>query len=37
MTETLEEQGLRPAVIPSHPKLGLLVRETADRAGATSV
>jgi uroporphyrinogen-III synthase len=34
MTETLKEQGLRPAVIPSHPKLGLLVRETAERAGA---
>jgi uroporphyrinogen-III synthase len=36
MTETLEEQGLQPGVIPSHPKLGILVRETADRAGATS-
>jgi uroporphyrinogen-III synthase len=34
MTETLKEQGLRPAVIPSHPKLGLLFRETAERAGA---
>jgi uroporphyrinogen-III synthase len=33
MTETLEEHGLRPAVIPSHPKLGLLVRETGERAG----
>ncbi len=33
MTETLEEHGLPPDVIPSHPKLGFLVRETADRAG----
>jgi uroporphyrinogen-III synthase len=34
MTQTLEEHGLHPAVIPSHPKLGFLVRETAEQAGA---
>jgi uroporphyrinogen-III synthase len=28
-TEALEEYGLRPALEPSHPRMGLLVRETA--------
>ena len=30
-TETLNEHGLRPAMEPSHPKLGILVREAAER------
>ena len=29
-TESLEEFGLTPALEPSHPKMGLLVRETAE-------
>jgi uroporphyrinogen-III synthase len=33
-TEALEEFGLTPAFEPSHPKMGLLVREAADRARA---
>lgn len=33
-TETLAEYGLAPDVEPSHPKLGILVKETAERAGA---
>lgn len=32
-TEALEEFGLKPAFEPSHPKMGLLVREAAERAG----
>jgi uroporphyrinogen-III synthase len=34
-SEALEEFGLRPALEPSHPRMGLLVRETAERAGET--
>jgi uroporphyrinogen-III synthase len=30
-TEALEEFELRPALEPSHPKMGLLVREMAER------
>ena len=33
-TEALEEFGLRPDITPSHPKMGFLVKETADQAGA---
>ena len=33
-SEALEEFGLRPALEPSHPRMGLLVRETAERAAA---
>jgi len=33
-TEALEEFGLRPWMEPSHPKMGLLVREAAESAGA---
>jgi uroporphyrinogen-III synthase len=33
-TETLEEFGLTPDVTPSHPKMGFLVKETADQAAA---
>jgi uroporphyrinogen-III synthase len=33
-TETLEEFGLQPDVTPSHPKMGFLVKETAEQAGA---
>lgn len=29
-TETLEEYGLRPSLEPSHPKMGFLVKETAE-------
>jgi uroporphyrinogen-III synthase len=29
-TEALEEFGIHPALEPSHPKMGLLVREAAD-------
>ncbi len=32
-TETLEEYGLKADFEPSHPKMGLLVNEAADRAG----
>jgi uroporphyrinogen-III synthase len=32
--ETLEEFGLAPDVTPSHPKMGFLVKETAEQAGA---
>ncbi len=32
-TEALEEFGIHPALEPSHPKIGLLVMETAARAG----
>jgi uroporphyrinogen-III synthase len=31
-TEALEEFEIRPALEPSHPKMGILVKETADRA-----
>jgi uroporphyrinogen-III synthase len=31
-TEALEEFGVHPALEPSHPKMGLLVREAAERA-----
>jgi uroporphyrinogen-III synthase len=33
-TETLEEFGLQPDITPSHPKMGFLVKETAEQAGA---
>ncbi len=33
-TETLEEFGLHPDITPSHPKMGFLVKETADQAAA---
>jgi uroporphyrinogen-III synthase len=33
-TETLEDFGLQPDVTPSHPKMGFLVKETAEQAGA---
>jgi len=32
-TEALEEFGVRPSFEPSHPKMGFLVREAAERAG----
>jgi len=32
-TEALEEFGVHPYLEPSHPKMGILVREAADRAG----
>jgi uroporphyrinogen-III synthase len=32
-TETLEEFGLAPDITPSHPKMGFLVKETAEQAG----
>jgi uroporphyrinogen-III synthase len=33
-TEALEEFGLVPDIVPTHPKMGFLVKETADQAGA---
>jgi uroporphyrinogen-III synthase len=33
-TETLEEVGLAPDITPSHPKMGFLVKETAEQAQA---
>jgi uroporphyrinogen-III synthase len=33
-TETLEEFGMKPDITPSHPKMGFLVKETAEQAGA---
>jgi uroporphyrinogen-III synthase len=33
-TETLEEFGLPPDITPSHPKMGFLVKETADQSAA---
>jgi uroporphyrinogen-III synthase len=33
-TEALEEFGVRPQFEPSHPKMGFLVREAAERAGS---
>ncbi len=33
-TETLEEFGIEPDITPSHPKMGFLVKETAERASA---
>lgn len=33
-TEGLEEFGLEPDIVPTHPKMGFLVKETADQAGA---
>jgi uroporphyrinogen-III synthase len=33
-TETLEEFGLTPDITPSHPKMGFLVKETAEQAPA---
>jgi uroporphyrinogen-III synthase len=33
-TEALEEFDLQPDIVPSHPKMGFLVKETADQAAA---
>jgi len=33
-TEALEEFGLEPDITPSHPKMGFLVKETAEQVGA---
>ena len=33
-SETLEEFGLKPDLVPSHPKMGFLVKETAEQATA---
>ena len=33
-SEALEEFGLTPDIIPTHPKMGLLVKETAEQAAA---
>jgi uroporphyrinogen-III synthase len=33
-SETLEEFGLTPDITPSHPKMGFLVKETAEQAAA---
>jgi uroporphyrinogen-III synthase len=33
-SETLEEFGLEPDITPSHPKMGFLVKETAEQAAA---
>lgn len=33
-TETLEEFGLQPDITPSHPKMGFLVKETAEQSPA---
>jgi uroporphyrinogen-III synthase len=33
-TEALEEFGLQPDIVPSHPKMGFLVKETAGQASA---
>jgi uroporphyrinogen-III synthase len=33
-SEALEEFGLTPDVVPTHPKMGLLVKETAEQAAA---
>jgi len=32
-SETLEEFGIQPDIVPSHPKMGFLVKETAEQAG----
>ncbi len=32
-TEALEEFGIHPTLEPSHPKMGILVKEAAERAG----
>jgi len=34
ITEALEECGIHPDFEPSHPKMGYLVQETAERAQA---
>jgi uroporphyrinogen-III synthase len=36
-TEALEEYGIRPAFEPSHPKMGVLVLEAGQRAGAATL
>lgn len=33
-SETLEDYGLQPDITPSHPKMGFLVKETAEQAAA---
>ncbi len=32
-SEALEEFGIQPDIVPSHPKMGFLVKETAEQAG----
>ena len=34
-TEMLAEYGLKPGLEPSHPKLGILVKEAAERSEST--
>jgi uroporphyrinogen-III synthase len=34
-SETLEEFGIQPDIVPSHPKMGFLVKETAEQAGTS--
>ncbi len=33
-SEALEELGITPDLMPTHPKMGFLVKETADQAQA---
>jgi uroporphyrinogen-III synthase len=33
-SEALEEFGLHPDIVPSHPKMGFLIKETAEQASA---
>jgi uroporphyrinogen-III synthase len=33
-SEALEEFGIQPDIVPTHPKMGFLVKETAEQAGA---
>ena len=33
-SETLEESGIQPDIMPTHPKMGFLVKETAEQATA---
>jgi uroporphyrinogen-III synthase len=33
-SETLEESGIQPDIIPTHPKMGVLVKEAAEQASA---
>jgi len=33
-TEALEEFGLKPDIVPSHPRMGFLIKETAEQATA---
>ena len=36
-TEALEDFNLRPDIVPSHPKMGFLIKETAEQAAAVLV